>query len=96
MSDKTGAPKSIRGGSGVIIGGLAVGALLGTPAAASAATAEQPAVVTETRVITCQAPRVAADAPAATFSEQFRVSFTAGAVTPTRTDLTAIICDQRN
>ncbi|OJF14434.1 hypothetical protein [Couchioplanes caeruleus] len=96
MSDKTGAPRSTRGGSGAIIGGLAVGALLGTPVAASAATAaEPPAIVTEvgTTVRACQAPRIAADESVTTIREQFQLSFTAGAVTPVRTDLAPIICD---
>ncbi|MEV6599769.1 hypothetical protein AB0M36_23345 [Actinoplanes sp. NPDC051346] len=95
MSDKTGAPRSTRGGSGAIIGGLAIGALLGTPVAASAATAAEPPAVVEvgTPVSACHAPRAAADEPVTTIREQFQMSFTAGAVTPVRTDLMPIICD---
>lgn len=98
MSEKTRAPRTTRGGSGAIIGGLAVGALLGTPVAASAAAAaEPPAIVTEvgTTAARCQAPRVAADEPVTAIREQFQTSFTAGAVTPARTDLMPIICDPR-
>jgi hypothetical protein len=92
MSDKTRAPGTIRGGSGAIIGGLAVGALLGTPVAAAAATAaEPPAVVTEVDTTTtlCQA----ADEPVVAIREQFQKSFIAGVVSPAGTDVMPIICD---
>ncbi|MEV4641210.1 hypothetical protein AB0J80_28100 [Actinoplanes sp. NPDC049548] len=90
MSEKTRAPRTTRGGSGAIIGGLAVGALLGTPVAASAAPAAEPPAV----VIPCQPPRAAADATVTAIHDQFEKSFTAGAVTPARMDLAPIICDQ--
>ncbi|MFI7602282.1 hypothetical protein [Actinoplanes sp. NPDC049681] len=98
MSEKTRAPRTTRGGSGAIIGGLAVGALLGTPVAASpAAAAEPPVIVTEAgaTVSRCVAARVAADEQVTAIREQFQTSFTAGAMTPVRTDLMPIICDPR-
>lgn len=96
MSDKTRAPRTTRGGSGAIIGGLAVGALLGTPVAASAATAaEKPAVVADTATAMCQAPQNPAGEPVAAIREQFQQSFTAGAVSPAGTDILPIICEPK-
>jgi len=78
MSDKTRAPRSTRSGSGAILSGLAVGAILGAPvaAAASAGAAELSPAVTEA---------------ASSISDQFRNSFTAGIVSLDVTDLTGII-----
>jgi hypothetical protein len=91
MSDKTGASRPSRSGPGVILTGLAVGALLGTPVAASAAPAEAPAATDS--VATCNQPSVVTETPATAIREQFRRSFTAGAVAPPATDLGAIICE---
>jgi len=87
MSDKTGASRPSRGGSGVILTGLAVGAILSTPVAASAAApVEAPAAG-------CLQSTVASETPVTAIREQFRKSFTAGAVAPPATDLAAIICE---
>jgi hypothetical protein len=92
MSDKTGASRPSRSGPGVILTGLAVGALLGTPAAASAASpVEAPAAADS--VAACNQPSVVTETPATAIQEQFRRSFTAGAVAPPVTDLGAIICE---
>lgn len=90
MSDKTGAQKPSRGGSGVILSGLAVGAILGAPVAAEAS-----AAVTEPTVpaAVCRQPAAAPDSAATAIREQFDGSFTAGAVKPPPIDLPAIICE---
>jgi hypothetical protein len=92
MSDKTGASRPSRSGPGVILTGLAVGALLGTPVAASAASPAEASGATDS-VATCHQPSVVPEAPATAIRDQFRRSFTAGAVAPPTTDLAAIICE---
>ena len=106
MSDKTGAPKPLGGGSGAILRGLAVGALLSGPvvAPATAAGAEPPAVEASTVVDavpvdeiapgdgdTCPKPTASA-ALVAAIREQFKASFTPGAVGPAESAPTDIIC----
>ncbi|HEU5107508.1 MAG TPA: hypothetical protein VFT95_02935 [Micromonosporaceae bacterium] len=81
MSDKPRAPKPALSGPGAILGGLAVGAILGTPVAAVAN--ECAAEVTSTVTTT-----------ASSISEQFRDSFTAGVVIAPVTDITLIICGE--
>jgi hypothetical protein len=88
MSDKTGAQRPSRVGSGVILGGLAVGAMLGAPAAAEAS-----APVTEVTAPICRQPDGAAETAATAIREQFDASFTAGAVTLPPTELVMIICE---
>jgi len=85
MSDRSGATRAL-------LSGLAVGAILGTPAAAAAAepsTAESIAVSS-----TCPPPaEVVEPGPAAaTIRAQFEASFTAGAVTAPAAEFTPIIC----
>jgi hypothetical protein len=86
MSDTTDKPRSSRGGSAALAGGLAVTALLSAPVIATTTPSAAGAV------IACSAPAAAAD-PATAIREQFRTSFTPGAVTPVGPDVTAIICD---
>lgn len=88
MSDKTGAPRPLRSGSGVILGGLAVGAILGTGVAA-----EPSALATEAAAPAGACAADVSETTATTIREQFQTSFTAGAVTPPSTDLTLIICE---
>jgi NAD(P)H-hydrate repair Nnr-like enzyme with NAD(P)H-hydrate dehydratase domain len=76
MSDKTGAPRPSRGGTGVILTGLAVGAILSTPVAASAAGPVEASS--------------AGDTAATAIREQFQASFTPGVMAPTA-DVIAII-----
>lgn len=87
MSDRSGARRAI-------LSGLAVGAILGTPAAAAAAepsTAESAAVTS-----TCPPPppEVAGESrdAAATIRGQFEASFTAGSVHAPAAESTTIIC----
>jgi hypothetical protein len=81
MSDRSGASR-------VILSGLAVGAILGAPAAAAASPPSDPAGA----AATCPAPQ-AEQTTAASIREQFRASFTAGAVAPPVTDPTPVICE---
>jgi hypothetical protein len=75
-----------------VLSGLAVGAILGAPAAAAAA---------EPSAETAGIAAVSACAPAAdelrtrpaSIQEQFRASFTAGALTEPATDATTVICE---
>jgi len=92
MSDKTGASRPSRSGSGVLLTGLAVGALLGAPVAASAAS---PAEAASDSAATCMQPSVVTENSATAIREQFRGSFSAGAVAPAATDFGAIICETK-
>lgn len=95
MSDATGAPHSSRGGSRVLLSGLAVGAVLGAPIAAVAAggAEETTAAAVEHVVVPAGCPADSPQTTAAAIREQFRASFTAGAVAPASTELTAVICE---
>lgn len=90
MSDKIGAPRPSRSGSGLILSGLAVGAILSTPVAAAAVTGAAESVVAASA---CAQEAVASETSATDIREQFGASFIAGAVTPPTTDHTAIICE---
>jgi hypothetical protein len=95
MNDKTDTPRPTRGGSGAILGRLAVGALLSTPLAAAAVTAAaEPAAAAATApeaTVTC----ASTSASVHSIRAQFESSYTAGAVAvPSTTDLIMIICDQ--
>ena len=85
MSDRSGASR-------VMLSGLAMGAILGAPAAAAAS---EPS--TETASIAPVDPCASSgdELPTATASirEQFRASFTAGALTEPVTDATTVICE---
>jgi hypothetical protein len=93
LNDKTDTPRPTRGGSGAILGRLAVGALLSTPLAAAAVTAgaEPAAAAAPEATITC----AGTSASVHSIRAQFESSYTAGAVAvPSTTDLIMIICDQ--
>jgi hypothetical protein len=89
MSENNDAPKPSRGGSGVILSGLAVTALLGAPVAAAAVAGAEPTGHVEA-VRACAPSRAL---PADAIREQFRTSFTAGAVTAADKAMLPIICD---
>jgi hypothetical protein len=89
MSDKTGAPKSPRGGAGVILTGLAAGVVLGAaPVAAPLLTgAAESALAAGAHAVQATASEVA------DIHAQFESSFVAGAVA-TATNVLAIICEE--
>jgi hypothetical protein len=92
MSDKTGVPRPSRGGSSVILTGLAVGALLSAAPPAAAA----PAVVEIIANQACAPAKLSSEVSATTtIREQFQGSFTAGALTPPVRDLPAVICETK-
>jgi septal ring-binding cell division protein DamX len=106
MTDKTDTARPSRGGSGAILGRLAVGALLSTPLAAAAVTAAAEPAAAEPAAAepaAAAAPEAVVDCtgtgtfPASVHSirAQFESSYTAGAVAaPSTTDMNIIICDQ--
>jgi hypothetical protein len=84
MSDRSGASR-------VILSGLAVGAILGAPAAAAASEPSAAGAASAAAASSC--PPSGGDASAAAaIREQFRASFTAGAVTAPVTEVTVVIC----
>ena len=85
MSDRSGASR-------VILSGLAVGAILAAPAAASASepSAEAAGI---TAVEPCASSGDELRTTTASIREQFRASFTAGALTAPVTDATMVICE---
>ena len=85
MSDRSGASR-------VILSGLAVGAILAAPAAASASESSTEAAGTAA-VQPCAAAGDELQTSTASIREQFRSAFTAGALTQPVTDATMVICE---
>lgn len=85
MSDRSGASR-------VILSGLAVGAILGAPAAAAASEPSSADTASVAAASSCPPSAGEASDAAAAIREQFRASFTAGAVTAPVTDATTVIC----
>lgn len=94
MTDKTESPRPSRGGSGAILGRLAVGALLSTPMAAAAVTATVEPVAAAAPEATVTSTGMSA-ASVHSIRAQFDSSYTPGAVAaPSTADSVIIISDQ--
>jgi hypothetical protein len=95
MSDKTSETRSARGGPGLILGGLAASAILGTPVVPVAAEPVAAASASAASRSSCGAEIEAVESIGSSIREQFRTSFTAGAVTDPAMEPSAImiICD---
>lgn len=89
MSNKHNESRPGRAGAGAVLGGLAIGAILGTTVGAQAAEATE-AVGHSVVSPSCPAPKPPA-APGS-FREAFQGAFTAGAIAQSR-ETPAIICD---
>jgi hypothetical protein len=92
MSDESSEARPTRGVPGLILGGLAAGAILGTPVVAVAAP-----VVTEAVAAVASSDQSPVDSAAPVASnglsirEQFRISFTPGAVSDRTVETVPII-----
>jgi hypothetical protein len=84
-----------RGGSRVVLTGLAVGAVLGAPIGATAANAAEPsAAVVESVAAPPTCGPGGESATAASIREQFQKSFAPGAVKAPVAELTTVICER--